>query len=158
MPRFHRPLIEPGVRICRTRLSDGLHHRHTNRSSGPSPGGTVACGTAESLKEVIGNMATLQTLCPCHNAPEVRPLPSTGITRYRRYYEPVRLPRRPGLALTGIRLVAIDHRLGSPVLRTFSLCRHAIATTPAGSSQGSGCSLIATTAAFPKCPLGRLPQ
>ena len=22
MPRFHLPLIEPGVRICRTRLSD----------------------------------------------------------------------------------------------------------------------------------------
>src|SRR5436309_4375268 len=27
------------------------------------------------------------------------------------------------------------HRLGSPVLRSFSLCRHALATTPAGPSQ-----------------------
>jgi hypothetical protein len=40
--------------------------------------------------------------------------------------------------------------LGSPVLRAFSLCTHAIATTPAGSSQGSGCS--------PECDDGGLPQ
>ena len=49
-------------------------------------------------------MATLQTLGPFQNAPEVRPLPSTGITRLRRYDEPIRLPKRPGLSLAGVRL------------------------------------------------------
>ena len=44
----------------------------------------VPSGTAESLLEVLGNMATLRTLGPFHNTPEVRPLPSTGITRLRR--------------------------------------------------------------------------
>jgi hypothetical protein len=69
-------------------------------------------------------MATLQTLGPFHNAPEVRLLPSTGITRLHRYYGPVRLPKRPGLSLAGVRLVC-DHRLGSPVLRLRSVqtCR-----------------------------------
>jgi hypothetical protein len=64
----------------------------------------VPSGTAESYMEVLGNMATLRILGPVHHTPEVRPLPSAGITRLRRYDEPVRLPRRPGLSLTGVRL------------------------------------------------------
>jgi hypothetical protein len=36
---------------------------------------------------------------------ELRPLPSTGITRLPRYYEPLRHPKAPGLSLTGIQLV-----------------------------------------------------
>ena len=35
---------------------------------------------------------------------QLRSLPSTGITRLPRYYEPVRLPRQPGLSLTGVQL------------------------------------------------------
>ena len=35
---------------------------------------------------------------------ELRPLPSTGVTRRRRYYGPIRHPGRPGLSLTGVRL------------------------------------------------------
>ena len=35
---------------------------------------------------------------------ELRSLPSTGVTRLRRYYEPLRHPRRPGLSLAGVRL------------------------------------------------------
>ncbi len=42
--------------------------------------------------------------CRFPSAPEVRPLPSTGITRLPRYYEPVRHPTRPGLSLAGVRL------------------------------------------------------
>jgi len=49
-------------------------------------------------------MANLPALGRFQNALEVRPLPSTGITRLPRYYGPVRLPRRPGLALAGCRL------------------------------------------------------
>ena len=62
---------------------------------------------------------SITTYCVC---PELRPLPSTGITRLQRYYEPLRHPRAPGLSLTGFRLVIDDHALGLPVLRALSLC------------------------------------
>ena len=49
---------------------------------------------------------------------EPRPLPSTGITRLRRYYGPIRHPRRPGLSLAGVRLAGPRlPPLGLPVLR-----------------------------------------
>ena len=35
---------------------------------------------------------------------ELRPLPSTGVTRFQRYYGPLRHPRRPSLSLAGVRL------------------------------------------------------
>src|SRR5471030_2138089 len=64
---------------------------------------------------------------------ELRPLPSTGVTRLRRYYEPLRHPRRPGLSLAGFRLaVTHRHRWGFPCF-VFLLCLRAVATTPAGS-------------------------
>ena len=53
---------------------------------------------------------------------ELRSLPSTGVTRLPRYYEPLRHPRAPGLSLTGFRLVIADHALGLPVFRALSLC------------------------------------
>src|SRR6266702_2581081 len=59
-------------------------------------------------------MATLLTLDPVQNTLEVRPLPSTGITRLRRYYEPVRHPTRPDLSLAGFRLGEVSHRWGFP--------------------------------------------
>jgi hypothetical protein len=42
------------------------------------------------------------TSCVC---PELRSLPSPGVTRLQRYYEPLRHPRTPGLSLTGLRLI-----------------------------------------------------
>ena len=69
---------------------------------------------------------------------EPRPLPSTGITRLRRYYEPLRHPRRPGLSLAGVRLrVTRPHRSGFPVLRWISLSRHAVVITPVARWVGS---------------------
>ncbi|MEH2506497.1 hypothetical protein V1290_005308 [Bradyrhizobium sp. AZCC 1578] len=52
----------------------------------------------------------------------LRSLPSTGVTRLPRYYEPLRHPRAPSLSLTGFRLVIADHALGLPVFRALSLC------------------------------------
>src|SRR5258706_2747920 len=60
------------------------------------------------------------TYCVCL---ELRSLPSTGVTRLPRYYEPLRHPRAPSLSLTGFRLVIADHALGLPVFRALSLCR-----------------------------------
>ena len=53
---------------------------------------------------------------------ELRSLPSTGVTRLQRYYEPLRHPRAPGLSLAGVQLIIADHALGLPVLRALSLC------------------------------------
>ena len=41
------------------------------------------------------------TCCVCL---ELRSLPSAGVTRFLRYYEPLRHPRAPSLSLTGVRL------------------------------------------------------
>src|SRR3981189_1051770 len=73
------------------------------------------------LLELIGFpiSRSFTTYCVCL---ELRSLPSTGVTRLPRYYEPLRHPRAPSLSLTGFRLVIADHALGLPVFRTLSLC------------------------------------
>src|SRR4030081_2768316 len=73
------------------------------------------------LLELIGFpiSRSFTTYCVCL---ELRSLPSTGVTRLPRYYEPLRHPRAPSLSLTGFRLVVADHALGLPVFRALSLC------------------------------------
>src|SRR6266487_2599890 len=68
------------------------------------------------------------TYCVCL---ELRSLPSTGITQLRRYYEPLRHPRAPGLSLAGFRLIVVPTtHWGFPCCVRFP-CVHAVATTPA---------------------------
>ena len=68
------------------------------------------------------------TYCVCL---ELRPLPSAGITRFQRYYEPLRHPKAPGLSLAGLQLViALTTPWGFPCCVRFP-CVHAVATTPA---------------------------
>ena len=67
-------------------------------------------------------MPNPRSLATCCVRLELRPLPSTGITRLQRYYEPLRHPSAPGLSLTGVRLIIPDHASGFPVLRALSLC------------------------------------
>ena len=76
---------------------------------------------SEHLLELIGFpiSRSFTTYCVCL---ELRSLPSTGVTRLPRYYEPLRHPRAPSLSLTGFRLVIADHALGLPVFRALSLC------------------------------------
>src|ERR1700730_10262758 len=76
---------------------------------------------SEQFSELIGCpiSASFTTYCVCL---ELRSLPSTGVTRLPRYYEPLRHPRAPSLSLTGFRLVIADHALGLPVFRALSLC------------------------------------
>src|SRR4029077_9804840 len=83
---------------------------------------------SERFSELIGCpiSKSLTTCCVCL---ELRSLPSTGVTRFPRYSEPLRHPRAPSLSLTSVRLVISDHALRLPVLRTLSLCT-AVATTP----------------------------
>src|ERR1700733_10076602 len=93
--RFHTPLIEPDVRISRIRLSDKTSRRLSHAT--PS-------AASEHHAELIG--------CPISRSSatsrvclELRPLPSAGVTRFPRYYEPLRHARAPRLSLTGVRLV-----------------------------------------------------
>jgi hypothetical protein len=133
-PRFHLPLIEPDGRISRIRLSDGIREaaHATARCRSFTAVARSFRRVRNHLLEVIDNMVTLLILPRFQTAPEVRPLPSTGVTRLPRYYEPVRHPRRPGLSLAGIRLaVTRRHRWGFPC-SVFLLCLRAVALTPVG--------------------------
>ena len=107
---------------------------------------------SEHLSELIGCpiSRSLATCCVCL---ELRPLPSTGITRLQRYYGPLRHPKAPGLSVTGVRLVVPDHAKGLPVLRALSLCtccRHY-----PGTATGGTASLIQpAVSAFPGMATG----
>src|SRR5205823_9000785 len=110
--RFHIPLIEPDMQISRIRLSD-----KTSRLSFRVQRLLQFLTLAELIGCPISRSFT--TYCVCL---ELRSLPSTGVTRLPRYYEPLRHPRAPSLSLTGFRLVIADHALGLPVFRALSLC------------------------------------
>src|SRR3981189_3775611 len=75
---------------------------------------------SEHLLELIGCpiSRSFTTYCVCLELS----LPSTGVTRLPRYYEPLRHPRAPGLSLTGFRLVLADAALGLPLFLALSLC------------------------------------
>ena len=84
------------------------------------------------------NLLSLTTCCVC---PEPRPLPSAGVTRFHRYYRPLRHPRAPGPSLTSVRLIFLTTPWGFPCCVRFP-CVHAVATTPAQ-------RLAASSARFP---------
>ena len=102
----------------------------------PSLSRATPSAASEHSSELIGCpiSRSLATCCVCL---EPRPLPSTGITRLHRYYEPLRHPKAPGLSVTGVRLVVPDHAKGLPVLRALSLCtccRHYPGTATGGTA------------------------
>jgi hypothetical protein len=69
----------------------------------PSSRATPSAASEHHL-ELIGCPISMSfpAFCVCL---ELRSLPSTRVTRFPRYYEPLRHPRAPGLSLTGVRLV-----------------------------------------------------
>src|SRR5665648_296462 len=87
----------------------------------PSLSRATPSAVSEHSPEFIGCpiSRSFTTYCVCL---ELRSLPSTGVTRLQRYYEPLRHPKAPGLSLAGVRLVVADHALGLPVFRALSLC------------------------------------
>ena len=97
---------------------------------------------------------------------EPTPLPSTGVTRLPQYYGRFRHLAQPGLSLTGVRWRAPRPapREASRVA-SCSLCRHAVAHTPAEPRDPSLAALLSpgpglhpATAAFPVLKPGRLPH
>src|SRR5205809_6527278 len=83
---------------------------------------------SEHLSELIGFpiSRSFTTYCVCL---ELRSLPSTGITRLQRYYEPLRHPRAPSLSLTASGWSSLTTPWGFPCCVRFP-CVHAAANTP----------------------------
>ncbi len=71
---------------------------------------------------------------------QLKPLPSTGITRLPRYYEPLRHPSRPDPSLTNCQLIHTAITAGTSRVASGPLCLHAVANTPAGPMDT--CSLV----------------
>ena len=76
---------------------------------------------SERFSELLGCPISRSLTTSCVGL-ELRPLPSPGVTRLQRYYEPRRHPNAPSLSLAGVRLIIPDHASGLPVLRALSLC------------------------------------
>ena len=90
-------------------------------TSAPSLSRATPSAVSEHSSELIGCPIPRSLPASCVRL-ELRSLPSPGVTRLKRYCGPLRLPRAPGLSLAGVRLIIPDRALGSPVLRTLSLC------------------------------------
>ena len=98
------------------------------------------------------------TLVSFHRMSEVRPLPSTGITRLPRYYRPVRHPKPPSLALAGYRLVALTHHdWGFPCCAPSPL-PHMPSPLPRRNHEVRTSLSSLAMAAFPHLRAGRLPH
>src|ERR1700719_3114452 len=135
-----------------TGLAD-LPHSALGQGFTPSLSRATPSAASEHLSELIGFpiSRSFTTYCVCL---EMRSLPSTGITRLQRYYEPLRHPKAPDLSLTGFQLVvAPTTPWGFPCCVRFP-CVHAAATTPAQRLGGLLRSFPPAVSAFPERVVG----
>src|SRR6266436_3831273 len=88
--------------------------------------------TSEHLVELLGSSPIPRSFVASCVSFQLRPLPSTGVTRLHRYYEPLRHPVRPGLSLTSCQLIHTAITAGTSRVAYGPLCLHAVANTPAG--------------------------
>ena len=149
------------LRISHIRLSDKEAHASIARS--------LRVGRRLQILNVRGEVNRLAPLSLSFSAAtgllELGSLPSTGVTRLPRYYEPVRHLRRPGLSLAGVRWGFRSPPMGLPVLQQLPVCQHAVTITPVGPLgrivRDEGLStprFSPATAAFPVEMAGRLPR
>ena len=146
--RFHTPLIEPDVRIYRIRLSEKTH---AIAAAIPCD---AACDSKKNSSGVIRLIANLPSFVASCVRLQLRPLPSTGVTRLRRYYEPLRHPSRPGPSLTSCQLIVCAITAGTSRVVDGPLCLHAVANTPAGLMET--CSLVRSHQLRPSPKPGRV--
>jgi hypothetical protein len=88
--------------------------------------------TSENNLGVVRLIANLPFVVASCVRLQLRPLPSTGITRLRRYCEPLRHPIRPGRSLASCQLIHTAITAGTSRVAHGPLCLHAVANTPAG--------------------------
>ena len=84
------------------------------------------------MRELLGSSPfSLSVVASCVRL-QLRPLPSIGVTRLRRYYEPLRHPSQPSLSLASCQLIHSAITAGTSRVAHGPLCLHAVANTPAG--------------------------
>ena len=88
----HAPGCPPG-RSCRT-------GRRSDSRLPPSLSRVTPSAASEHSSELPGRLIS-RSLATSRVCPELRPLPSTGVTRLRQYYGPLRHARAPGPSLAG---------------------------------------------------------
>src|SRR5450755_4518774 len=150
VPRFHLPLIEPDVRICRIRLSDGIRpaaHGPTRRPDlhrRPSPfrRRRIVGWRFEATWPLSRLLTTSRTL------PKSGPFPPPALPGFGGTTSLSATPHGPACCsrASGWRHVATA---GASRVAFVLLCRHAVATTPAGPSRGSGCSPVLDDGGLP---------
>jgi hypothetical protein len=96
--------------------------------------------TSEHLVELLGSSPIPRSFVASCFPFQLRPLPSTGITRLHQYFEPLRHPSQPGLSLTSCQLIHTAITAGTSRVASGPLCLHAVATTSAGPMET--CSLV----------------
>ena len=84
------------------------------------------------MRELLGSSPFSLSVVASRVRLQLRPLPSIGVTRLRRYYEPLRHPSRPGLSLASCQLIQTAITAGTSRVAHGPLCLHAVANTPAG--------------------------
>jgi len=122
--RFHSPLIEPDRRIYRIRLSDKETRLGPRKSCDCKAFFAVACNALHNAWASSGGRLSPMTrpLVVSCVVLELRPLRSTGVTRFHHYYGPLRHLPQPSLSLTGVQLADTRRHHGRfPVLRWFPL-------------------------------------
>ncbi|AXC12388.1 hypothetical protein ACPOL_3093 [Acidisarcina polymorpha] len=95
--------------------------------------------TSERLSGLLGSSPIPLSLVVYYVRLQLRPLPSTGITRLHRYYRPLRHPKRPGLSLASCQLIQPQSPLGLPVLPSVPF---AYMPSPLPRQVEGSCSLI----------------
>ncbi len=88
--------------------------------------------TSEHLVELLGSSPIPRSFVASCVSFQLRPLPSTGVTRLHRYNEPLRHPKRPGLSLASCQLIHTAITAGTSRVALGPHCLHAVANTPAG--------------------------
>jgi hypothetical protein len=109
----------------------------------------MSLATPEKIRILVGVCRLIANhlhLTIFESTPEVRVLPSAGITRLHRSYDPVRLPPRPPPG-SDVEAATLAHDGPPPITRiTFPTCR---AHYPGGSS-GCACRLLPRSRGLPQ--------
>ena len=117
------------------------------------PSHARSAGVFQPFLEVLDSSSLSLAFISVRPSPELRSLPSPGVTRVLRYSEPLRHPIMPGLSLAGF-------RLGFTHMRGFPCCSHCpLSYMPSPLPRLTGTALRSshrTTAAFPALMSGRL--
>ena len=111
--------------------------------------------TSENNLGVVRLIANLPFVVASCVRLQLRPLPSTGITRLRRYCEPLRHPSQPGPSLASCQLIHTAITAGTSRVAYGPLCLHAVANTPAGLMEFF-CSLVRFHQLRPSLEPGRV--